>query len=249
MVKSVGIVNVTPDSFSDGGKFFASESARAHAYELYENGASIIDFGAQSTRPGASFLSAQEEWQRLEPVISHLPDAAFDVSIDTFYPEVIENARKFLPHLIINDVTMAHAPEMRQLVATSGLRIFLSHLPLSVHGDIQAAHQMKHPIDTVQQVKNELLLRRDELIELGAHPEQIILDPGIGFGKTMRCNAELVEFAKHVPSLSVMIGFSRKRFIEQFLHLDRFDYSVNASLAKKATASGTAYLRVHEVYR
>ncbi len=248
MVNFVGIVNVTPDSFSDGGKFLVAEKALAHAYELFENGATIIDFGAQSTRPGADVLTAREEWQRLEPVISRLTDAPFEISIDTFYPEVIEKVREFVPHVIINDVTMASRPDMQKLVATSGLRIFLSHLPLSVDDNIQAAHQMLYPLDNIEIVKQELLRRRNELIALGAIPEHIILDPGIGFGKTMRLNAELVEFAKHVPDLSVMIGFSRKRFIEHYLHQDRFDHDVNTALAKKAIASGAEYLRVHEVY-
>lgn len=248
MVRFVGIVNVTPDSFSDGGMFFVAEKAVTHAYKLFEDGATIIDFGAQSTRPGADFLTAREEWQRLEPVISRLTDAPFEISIDTFYPEVIEKVRDFVPHVIINDVTMASRPDMQKLIATSGLRVFLSHLPLSVTGSIEAAHQMLHPIDDIEIVKQELLRRRNELIALGAKPEHIILDPGIGFGKTMRLNAELVEFAKYVPGTPVMIGFSRKRFIEQYLHQDRFDNTVNSDLAKKAVASGAEYLRVHEVY-
>ncbi len=249
MVTFVGIVNVTPDSFSDGGMFFAAQAAMEHAYELHKNGATIIDLGAQSTRPGASHLSAEEELQRLEPVVSRLTDAPFDVSIDTFYPEVIKKVRTYLPDVIINDVTMAHSQEMQELVATSGLRIFLSHLPLLVDGNIQAAHQMLQPIDSIDIVTRELLQRRDELLARGAASQQIILDPGIGFGKTMRLNAELVEFATHVPTIPVMIGFSRKRFIEQFLHLDRFDRSVNAMLTQKAIDSGATYLRVHEIYR
>lgn len=247
MVKYVGIVNVTPDSFSDGGKFLMAEKALGHAYELFENGATIIDFGAQSTRPNATRLSVQQEWQRLEPVVSRLIDVPFEVSIDTFYPEVIEKVRDFVPNVIINDVTMAHSPGMQKLLATSGLRIFLSHLPLAVGGDIQAAHTMPHPVDDANIVKQELLERRDELIALGTRPEQIILDPGIGFGKTMRLNAELIEFASLVPKIPVMIGFSRKRFIEQFLHQDRFDPAVNAALAHEAIDSGAAYLRVHTV--
>lgn len=247
MARFVGIVNVTPDSFSDGGEFLAAEQALAHAYQLFKQGATIIDFGAQSTRPGATLLTAEEEWQRLEPVISQLSDAPFEISIDTFYPEVIEKVREFIPNVIINDVTMAHNPDMQHFIGASGLRVFLSHLPLSVHGDIQAAHQMPHLIDDVATVKQELLQQRSELIKLGAHPEQIILDPGIGFGKTMRLNAELIKFAHEVPNIPVMIGFSRKRFIEQFLHQDRFDPMVNNALAQKAIESGAAYLRVHEV--
>lgn len=243
----VGIVNITPDSFSDGGTFFDSSKAVAQAKKLHKDGASVVDLGAQSTRPNATLLSPNEEWRRLEPVVAGLKDAPFDISIDTFYPEVIEKALAYIPNLIINDITTAHAPAMRHLIASSGLRVFLSHLPFSVNGDVQAAHKLAEPIDNVAVVKRELLERRDELLALGAKPEQIILDPGIGFGKTMRLNAELLEFAREVPDIPVLIGFSRKRFIEQYLHLDRFDPTVNAQLAKQATDAGAAYLRVHEV--
>ncbi len=243
----VGIVNITPDSFSDGGTFFDSSKAVARAKKLHKDGASVVDLGAQSTRPNATLLSPNEEWRRLEPVVAGLKDAPFDISIDTFYPEVIEKALAYIPNLIINDITTAHAPAMRHLIASSGLRVFLSHLPFSVNGDVQAAHKLAKPIDNVAVVKRELLERRDELLALGAKPEQIILDPGIGFGKTMRLNAELLEFAREVPDIPVLIGFSRKRFIEQYLHLDRFDPTVNAQLAKQAIDAGAAYLRVHEV--
>lgn len=247
MVQYVGIVNITPDSFSDGGEFFAAESAIRHAYELVAAGADIVDLGAQSTRPNATLLSTDEEWQRLEPVLAGLKGADMTVSIDTFYPSVITRALNYCPDLIINDVTTAHDPEMQRLIATSGLRVFLSHLPFSVEGDIQAAHQLEPLVDDVKVVKDELLARRDELIRLGARPEQIILDPGIGFGKTMRLNAELVEFAREVPGIPVLIGTSRKRFIERYLHQDRFDPKVNAALEAKAANAGAAFLRVHEV--
>lgn len=247
MVMYVGIVNVTPDSFSDGGQFFDPKKAIDHAMELAAAGAHVIDLGAQSTRPNAIRLTADEEWQRLEPVLAGLQDAGLHVSIDTFYPSLVTRALPYIPDLIINDVTTAHDPEMRQLIASSGLRVFLSHLPFSVAGDIQAAHQLEPLIDDVSVVKQELLARRDELIELGARPERIILDPGIGFGKTMRLNAELVTFAREVPGIPVLIGASRKRFIEQYLKKDRFDTKVNAELCEAAITAGAQYLRVHDV--
>ena len=247
MVQYVGIVNITPDSFSDGGKFYAAEAAIQHALELVETGADIIDLGAQSTRPNATHLSADEEWQRLEPVLAGLKNTDTAVSVDTFYPRVITRALDYVPDLIINDVTTAHDPEMRRLIATSGLRAFLSHLPFRVEGDIQAAHRLEPLVDEVGVVKRELLARRDELIQLGARPGQIILDPGIGFGKTMRLNAELVEFAREVSGIPVLIGASRKRFIERYLHQDRFNPKVNAALEEKAANAGAAFLRVHEL--
>jgi len=219
-------------------------------------GAHIIDVGAQSTRPNAELLTIEQEWERLEPVLNLLASQSFEISIDTFYPEIIERAVQLIPNLIINDVTASHNPAMRRLMASSGLRVFLSHLPFSVNGDIQAAHKLAQPVDDIKQVKHELLERRDDLLQLGASSEQIILDPGIGFGKTMRLigfgktmrlNAELIEFAKQVPGIPVLIGYSRKRFIEQYLHKDRFSQAINTELAKKAQASGAAYLRVHEI--
>lgn len=247
MTQLVGILNITPDSFSDGGQFVDPDAALTHARELIKNGASIIDIGAQSTNPSSQQLDIDTEWQRLEPILQALAPEKFQLSIDTFYPEIIRRSLNYAPDLIINDVTTAHDPAMRQLVVESGLSIFLSHLPFSVDDDIRAAHQLTAPIDDVSTVRDELLARRDELIELGASPEQIILDPGIGFGKTMRLNAELIDFAREVPGIPVMIGFSRKRFIEQYLHLDRFSPEVNASLAHQAIASGAAFLRLHEV--
>ena len=247
MVQYVGIVNVTPDSFSDGGEFFAAEDAIRHARELVAAGADIVDLGAQSTRPHAAHLTADEEWQRLEPVLAGLAGSGMAVSIDTFSPSVITRALAYFPSPIINDVTTAHDPDMRQLVASSGLTIFLSHLPFAANGDVQAAHQLEPLVDDVAVVKQELLTRRDELIRLGAVPEQIILDPGIGFGKTMRLSAELIEFAREVPDIPVLIGASRKRFIEQSLGQHRFDPVVNAALNQKAIAAGARYLRVHEI--
>lgn len=247
MVQLVGILNITPDSFSDGGLFTTPEVALIHAKELAMSGASIIDVGAQSTRPSAELLSIEQEWKRLEPALTLLANQNFEVSIDTFYPEIIERATKIVPNLIINDVTTAHNMAMRQLIAKSGLRVFISHLPFSVQGDIQAAHSLTEPVDDIELVKRELLARREELLKLGAKPEQIILDPGIGFGKTMRLNAELIEFAKEVPAIPVLIGYSRKRFIEQYLHKNRFAPLVNTELAQQAQVSGAAYLRVHEI--
>lgn len=246
MVKYVGIVNVTPDSFSDGGKYLAADAAVKRARELADAGASIIDIGAQSTRPRAEYLSADEEWQRLEPLLTQLADSPFEISIDTFHPEVIRRAMRLIPNLIINDVTTAHDPDMRQLIADSGLRVILSHLPYSVEGDIQAAHSLAEPTDDVRVVVRELRERQQQLIDMGAKHEQIILDPGIGFGKTMRLNNELVEFAQHIDDMPVLIGFSRKRFIKQYLGLDRYSIEVNRSLLERATGSGASYIRVHD---
>lgn len=247
MIMYVGILNVTPDSFSDGGKYFAAEAAIKQAYELVSKGASVVDLGPQSTRPNATRLSADEEWLRLEPVLKGLGDIDADISIDTFHPTVVSRALRYFPDLIVNDITTAHNPDMRRLVVERGNRIFLSHLPFVADGDPQVAHKQHPLIDDVGTVKNELLIRRQELISLGAQPEHIILDPGIGFGKSMRLNAELVAFAQEVPSIPVLIGFSRKRFIEQHLGLDRFDKEVNARLANQAIKSGASYIRLHDI--
>lgn len=247
MVKYVGIVNITPDSFSDGGKYFSAEAAVEQAHKLVSAGADIIDLGGQSTRPNATPLTADEEWARLEPVLTALRGIQADMSIDSFYPTVILRAIDYFPDLIINDVTTAHDPRMRQLVAERGSRIFLSHIPFVANGDPQSAHRLDPLVDDIQVVKKELLQRRQELIDLGASPDQIIVDPGIGFGKTMRLNAELIDFAGLVPGIPVLIGHSRKRFITQHLGLDRYDPVVNAQLAQQAIDSGASYIRAHDL--
>jgi dihydropteroate synthase len=258
-MKLVGILNVTPDSFSDGGKFFSLEKALKQAEKLFKDGADLIDIGAESTNPKSTPLSADEEWARLEKLLPQLLEKYPDkISLDSYHPETVENAAQIAP-IIVNDVTSFSDPESMRIAADYNLTCIISHLPHHFGSDIQAAHQAK-PVDSINQVIDELLTRRDELAELGLSYEQIILDPGIGFGKTMRLNWKLLEFAKFIDDHRVMIGHSRKRFLGTSPQSGapltdgdklRFSDEVNLIAAKIAKDSGAAYLRVHDpaIYR
>lgn len=210
----MGILNVTPDSFSDGGLYFDPEKAINHTQTLFEQGADFVDIGAESTRPEAVQLSPDKEWQRLKPILGLLIGAyPGQISLDTYHPETLERAITEAGSVIANDVTCFSNPRMVEIVAKHQIRCILSHLPEKFDGDIQAAHQ-GGKIDSVTQVVDELLKRRDHLIAAGIPPELIILDPGIGFGKTMKLNWRLLEIGRDLPSeITVLIGYSKKRFL------------------------------------
>lgn len=239
MVQFVGILNVTPDSFSDGGKFFSPKAALTQAKQLFSDGASIVDIGAESTRPHAVGLSADQEWKRLEPILKKLlPTYPGKISLDSYHPKNIMRAFKIGP-IIVNDVTGMNNPTMIAVVSELKPTVIISHL----HGaDIQKAHQMV-PVSTIMQVKQDLLAKAQVLESNGLRRDKIILDPGIGFGKTMDLNFHLLGFAKEVPEFKVMIGYSRKRFLGE----SRMDLEPNLEAGMVAIASGAAYLRLHDV--
>lgn len=239
MVQLVGILNVTPDSFSDGGQFFDPQIAIAQTDKLFADGAAIVDVGAESTRPNAQALSDEQEWERLAPVLNDLiPRYPGKISLDSYHPATIEKALD-IGEVIVNDVTGMHNPKMVELVLRRKPRVIISHLPGT---DIQLAHQVSF-INDRRVVKHDLLTAVRTLIEGGLSEESIILDPGIGFGKTMELNQELLSFASDVPQFPVMIGYSRKRFLGE----DRMELAPNIEAAKVAIAHGAAYLRVHDV--
>lgn len=240
MVQLVGILNVTPDSFSDGGSFLDPVAAIQQAEQLFTDGASIVDVGAESTRPNAEVLTDDQEWGRLEPILKVLiPKYQGKISLDTYHPATIKRAWEIGP-LIINDVTGFNDPAMRQLAAQLNAIVIVSHLPSGM--TIQQAHETT-PVSSVQQVKDELLARASMLEELGLERAHIILDPGIGFGKIPEVNQQLLTFASLVPRYKVMIGYSRKRFLGEH----RMELQPNLEAGKIATQSGAVYLRVHDV--
>ena len=239
MLQLVGILNITPDSFSDGGKFFNAKLAIRQARKLFTDGASIVDVGAESTRPNSTPLSVDAEWERLKPVLQVLiPLYPNKISVDSYHPKNIERAFSIGP-IIVNDVTGMNNPSMVDVVSKLKSTVIISHLPTS---DIQEAHRLV-PISSVEQVREDLLSKAKLLEEKGLRRDQIILDPGIGFGKTAEINKELLNFAKQVPQFMVMIGYSRKRFLGD----NRMDLQPNLEAGKVAVASGAAYLRVHDV--
>lgn len=237
----VGILNLTPDSFSDGGQYSTTSRAVDRYISLIDDGAAFVDIGAESTRPGATPLDANEEWSRLEPVITKLTFLRKDdISIDTHHPETVEKVSR-LGNYIINDVTGFADPRMIEAVAGHQLTCIVSHLPTSAKGQTQAAHSGKL-LDSADQVKDELLAKREELVAAGITLDKIILDPGIGFGKTRELNYELLGFAELVDP-DVMVGYSRKKFLGKH----RFELAPNLEAAQIAIAAGSKYLRVHDV--
>lgn len=237
--KLVGILNVTPDSFSDGGKFVRPEAAIRRAAQLFHDGAVLVDVGAESTRPHAAALAVEEEWRRLSSILPELLHAyPGQVSLDSYHPETIRRAFDVAP-VIINDITGLNNPAMVDLVTTLKPTVIISHLPST---DIQAAHR-DEPISRLAAIKQDLLAKARMLEAKGVPRAQIILDPGIGFGKTMALNQQLLRFAEHVPDYQVMIGYSRKRFLGEH----RMELATNIEAGKIAIASGAAYLRVHDV--
>ncbi|MEI7918188.1 MAG: dihydropteroate synthase [Candidatus Saccharibacteria bacterium] len=238
-VQIVGILNITPDSFSDGGQYFDSATATLQADKLFVDGASIVDVGAESTRPNAIKLTADEEWQRLQPVLEVLiPKYTGKISLDTYHPETVRRALAIGP-IIVNDVTGMNNPDMVDVVAELKPTVIISHLP---DMDIQTAHQTM-PISDINQVKDDLLAKAQQLIDRGLPKSQIVLDPGIGFGKTPEVNVQLLKFAGLVPDYDVMIGYSRKRFLGE----DRMELAPNLDAGRIAIKSGAKYLRVHDV--
>ncbi len=241
MSELVGILNITPDSFSDGGQYSAPDSAISHATQLYAGGASIVDVGAESTRPGATALDWQEEVSRLSKFIERAKHKDWQISLDTYHPETVVWASKHLAHFIINDVTGFRDPDMRTVAAKIGAKVIVSHLPES-SADIQSAHN-ENPVDSVEQVVEELGTSVEKLVLAGVAKQNVIVDPGIGFGKTIELNWRLLEFGRDMPEHRVMVGYSRKRF----LGADRMELEPNLHAGRIAVNAGVAYLRVHDV--
>lgn len=260
-VSLVAVLNATPNSIDREGELPTTNELLDRARQLVADGADFIDVGAQATNPWAEEITAEEEWQRLEPLLSTLLELLPGrISLDTFQPEVAEKALNF-GKVILNDVTMFHNPQMVQLAAENRARCIVSHLPLAAHGSVSWAHEhatMDQPVDVLR----ELLQRRREMIEAGVRPQDIIIDPGIGFGKTSRLNRQLLEFGDYTtdrlllhsidpecvsePVMKVMIGASYKRVIADHFGGDKKDPSANLRAATIAANHHTSYLRVHE---
>ncbi len=245
MTEIVGILNVTPDSFSDGGKYNNTDSALKKTKRMFEEGANLVDIGAESTRPGAAEVDVEEEWLRLEPILAklqlHYPPGIF--SIDTRHHEVARRAvTMWSPELTINDMSGLSDRLMVDIIAAHALKVVLGHLPPTALGSTSRVHHQKKAVSQWE-VLDQLITSYIKAVAMGVKPENIVLDPGIGFGKTSRLNNILIGFAALVPSLPVMIGYSRKRFLGP----NRFEPAVNSKAGRRAVRSGAAFLRVHDV--
>ena len=242
----MGILNVTPDSFSDGGDFFVPDQAVARAVRMVEEGAAIIDVGGESTRPGAAPVAVEEELQRVIPVIEAL-HASLDVpvSIDSRRPEVMQAAVAAGAGLI-NDVNALQATGAVELAARLNVPVCLMHM----QGTPESMQQQPRYDDVVSEVRDFLLARATLCMQQGIAREQILLDPGFGFGKTAAHNLQLLQHLQQLVACGfpVLAGLSRKSLIGQTLGLpvDKRLYA-GIALAVLAVWKGAAIVRCHDV--
>jgi dihydropteroate synthase len=242
----MGIVNVTPDSFSDGGVNFSPEDAVASARRMLEEGAAIVDVGGESTRPGAEAVSAEEELRRVEPVLEALE--GLPVSIDTAKAAVAARALELGAELV-NDVTALRGdPELAGVVAKSDAYLCLMHM----RGSPRTMQVDPHYDDVVAEVKAFLEDRLRFAVEAGIAEERICLDPGIGFGKTVAHNFELVRRLDELTALGrpILVGFSRKSSLGRILGEPEAKTGTTAASIGAAVVAferGATILRAHDV--
>lgn len=241
----MGIVNVTPDSFSDGGLCASTESALRHAAYLIEQGADLLDIGGESTRPGGIPVSMEEEMRRTIPVVQALVSMDISVSVDTSKPEVMRAAIK-AGAAMINDVNALRAPGALEAVAEGGVAVCLMHM----QGDPRSMQTNPQYNNVVADVKDFLRQRLNAARAAGIPREKLIIDPGFGFGKTLEHNIELLRHLDRFTELGVpvMVGLSRKSMLGKITGNqvnDRIHASVAAALLAKA--KGAKILRVHDV--
>jgi len=243
----MGVLNVTPDSFSDGGRFATTEAAVAQGLRLVEEGAAILDIGGESTRPGAAPVGLDEELRRVVPVVERLLAAGVRavISVDTSKPEVMRAAVAAGAGLI-NDVRSLAEPGALEAVARSDCAVCLMHM----QGDPSTMQRAPSYVDVVKEVKAFLLERVQRCLAAGVAPGRIAIDPGFGFGKTLEHNLELL---RHLGELSaagwpVLVGLSRKSIVGTITGRgagERVHGSV--ALAVVAALNGARIVRAHDV--
>jgi dihydropteroate synthase len=244
----MGIINVTPDSFYDGGKRFDSARAAADGFDMIASGAEILDIGGESTRPGAQPVSLDEELRRVLPVIRELRKVSrVPISVDT-YKEAVARAALDVGADIVNDISaLRFDPGMAELVAGEGVPIILMHM----QGEPRTMQREPHYGDVVREVREFLAERARSANQAGIAQEQIIIDPGIGFGKTLAHNLALLKNLQSLKSVGqpLLIGVSRKAFIGKILSAAAPEERLEGSLAAAVAAalSGANILRVHDV--
>ena len=242
----MGVVNVTPDSFSDGGRFLDARAAVAHGERLMEDGANIVDVGGESTRPGAEPVEEEEELRRVVPVVERLVQAGARVSIDTMKLAVARAALQAGAR-IVNDVSaFRHDAGMAGLVAASGGECCLMHMlgePRTMQSDPRYG-------DVVSEVRAFLEERLSHAVAEGVPEERVLLDPGIGFGKTVEHNLELLRRLDEIVAIGrpVVVGASRKSFLGRLTGRDA-DERLPGTIAANVLAyeRGAAVFRVHDV--
>ena len=244
----MGILNVTPDSFSDGGRFVSPEIAMEHATTMVREGADILDIGGESTRPGADFVPINEEITRTAPVIAALREQmSVPISIDTRKSAVAEAALEAGANLLNDVAAMTFDPDMAQVAAGANAPMCLMH----AQGDPATMQANPSYDDVLLDVYDFLEERLASACENGISPSSVILDPGIGFGKTLEHNLALLRRISLFHSLGcpILLGASRKRFIGTISGAEAADQRVSGSVAVGlgALAQGVQILRVHDI--
>lgn len=252
-VQVMGILNVTDDSFSDGGRFIDHERAVEHGLRLIANGATIVDVGGESTRPGAVRVDRKVEAARVLPVIKQLSESGVTVSVDTMRADIAEAALQCGAQLV-NDVSGGHAdPRMSHVVADAGARWILMHWR-----GVGAAqpHEVPDYRDVVAEVKAELMMSVDAAVAAGVDSEQLIIDPGVSFAKAARHNWALLGALPGLVAtgLPVLVGASRKGFLGSLLSDESGKprplagrETATAVISALAATAGVWGVRVHDV--
>jgi dihydropteroate synthase len=245
----VGVLNVTPDSFSDGGDFLDPAKAASHAAAMLDEGARIIDVGGESTRPGSDRVTLEEETRRVVPVVEEIlserPDAI--ISIDTCRAATAEAALGAGAR-IVNDVTALRGdPRMAEVVAEARCPVVLMHML----GEPRTMQRDPRYADVVREVRDFLAERAEHAVAAGVEPENVILDPGIGFGKTLEHNLALLRHLDELVALGfpVLVGASRKSFLGRITGVEEARDRVLGTVAANVIAyeKGATLFRVHDV--
>lgn len=245
----MGVLNVTPDSFSDGGRFLDAGEAAARAVEMLDEGAAVIDVGGESTRPGSDPVSSGEEVRRVLPTVREIRDLCTEavISVDTYRAATAAAALEAGAD-IVNDVTALRGdPEMVDVVAGAGCPVVLMHM----QGEPKSMQRDPYYDDVVREVREFLAGRAAHAEAAGVAPENIILDPGIGFGKTLEHNLTLLQNLDAIVGLGypVLVGASRKSFIGRISGTEEARERVAGTLAANVMAyeRGVELFRVHDV--
>ncbi len=242
----MGVLNVTPDSFSDGGLYSAAEDALKQALKLEEQGADIIDIGGESTRPGSPSVSVDEELSRVIPALKLISkESEIPISIDSYKPAVIKEAL-INGASIINDISGLIDPQVRQIAVKEQAPVIIMHM----QGTPQNMQKEPHYDDVVEEVKDFLKTQAEKVIAEGLDRSNIIVDPGIGFGKTLEHNLQILRNLSELKTLGfpLLVGTSRKSFIGALSGAE-VDDRLPGTIASNcvAVAAGADILRVHEV--